>query len=480
MPSNFGSSDSKWSSERERKERDRQRDAQKELMRQARLEREEKEAREAKEAEARAAAAADAEAALQANPAGTGGDETPRRRLSAAEREAIRKLRGEDPEEAAPTDTPGGSSGTTAGTGKSRVGRRWRSAVEETSAGAGAALPDLPGDPKGGASRSGGKGITSSRLLIFGAALFVAMAIVAFLPFGPFGSGGSTPTPTATEERIVAPSGTLTVNGTPRTKVTAPSDKKTVVCIDPGHGGWDYGFQRTWPDMTAQAPVLNESELNLGMAYMLKDRLESEGIKVVMTRTGGEAVNLYGADVNGDGKTIFDGNTEPDRRRNGDWDELQARINVCNENHADILVSVHINGYPEDPKVRGYEVVYTAYPTRPFGDLSATLANDVYRRMSTGMTDAGYTGAGRNVKTDGDLEASKYSYGSAKNLLLIGPAIDTPDRKLNPSLMPGVIIEPVFLSNEDDAHFIADPKNQQMLVNAYADGILDYFAKNPG
>lgn len=341
-------------------------------------------------------------------------------------------------------------------------------------------MPDLPGDPKGGAPRSGNKGITSSRLLIFGAVLFVVMAIL-FLPFGPFGGGGgNNPTPTPTEERIIAPSGTLTVNGTPRAKVTAPSDKNTVVCIDPGHGGYDYGFQRTWSEMTTQAPVLNESELNLGMAYMLKDRLESEGITVVMTRTGGEAVNVYGADVNQDGKTIFDGNTEKDQRQNADWDELQARINVCNAANADILISVHINGYPEDATVRGYEVLYTAYPTRSFGDLSATLANDVYRRTSNGMTDAGYTGSGRNVKTDDDLEAGKYSYGSADHLLLTGPAVDKGGRKLVPSNMPAIVCEPVFLSNEDDAHFIADPKNQKMLADAYADGILDYFAKNPG
>lgn len=474
MPSNFGSSDSKWSSERERKERDRQRDAQKELMRQARLEREEKEAREAKEAEARAAAAADAEAALQANPAGTGGDETPRRRLSAAEREAIRKLRGEDADE--PADTSAGAPETATGTGKSRVGRRWRSAVEETSAGAGAALPDLPGDPKGGASRSSGKGITSSRLLIFGAILFVAMAIVAFLPFGPFGGGGSTPTPTATEERIIAPSGTLTVNGTPRAKVTAPSDSNTVVCIDPGHGGWDYGFQRTRDKATTRGPAMNESEINLAMGYMLKERLESEGIKVVMTRMSGTSADIYGTDVNGDGRTVFDNGFD---EQAGSRDDIQQRINICNEAHADILISLHINGYP-DTTVRGYEVLYTAAPIRPFGDLSAELANAVYRRMSTGMTGANYSGNGRNVKSDSDLEANRHGYGTADHLLLTGPAIDKPGNKIVPSNMPGIVCEPVFISNEDDAHFIADPKNQQMLVNAYADGILDYFAKNPG
>ncbi len=475
MPNSFGSSDSKWSGERERKERDRQRDAQKELMRQARLEREANEAREAREADARAAAASAVPAPADDQSAG---DLPPRRRLSAAERDAIRKLRGEEPEESVGT---GNGAPEAAATGGAKAGRRWRSAVEDTSGSAQLALPDLPGDQKGRSSRSGGRGFTSSRLLIFGALLFVAMAVVAFLPFGPLGGGGDSPTPTPTVDApIISPNGTFAANGTPQAKVTAPSDKNTVVCIDPGHGGYDYGFQRMWLDSTAQAPVLNESELNLGMAYMLKERLESEGITVVMTRTGGEAVNIYGADVNDDGKTIFDGGSEAARRQNGDWDELQARITVCNTANADILVSIHINGAQGIPEARGYEVLYTAYPTRPFGDLSAALANDVYRQISTGMTDAGYTGTGRNVKTDDDLKAEKYSYGSADHLLLTGPAVDKGGRKLVPSNMPAIVCEPVFLSNPEDANFIADPKNQKMLVDAYADGILDYFAKNPG
>jgi N-acetylmuramoyl-L-alanine amidase len=475
MPNNFGSSDSKWSGERERKERDRQRDAQKELMRQARIEREANEAREAREADARAAAAA----AIPPSTADQGSEAlTPRRRLSASEREVIRKLQGEEPDD---SSSPGSDGPPVAATGRARVGRRWRSAVEETSASSQLALPNLPGDQKRRTSISSGRGFTSSRLLIFGAILFVAMAAVAFLPFGPFGGGGNNPTPTPTQDvPIISPNGTFVANSTPQAKVTAVSDKNTVVCIDPGHGGWDYGFQRTWPDSTTQAPVLNESELNLGMAYMLKERLESQGITVVMTRAGGEAVNIYGADVNDDGKTIFDGDTEAARRQNGDYDELQARIDVCNKANADILISLHINGAQGIADARGYEVLYTAYPTRPFGDLSAAFANDVYRRISQGMNDSGYTAPGRNVKTDDDLQAEKYSYGSQEHLLLTGPAVDKGGRKLVPSNMPAIICEPVFLSNVEDAGFIADPKNQKMLVDAYADGIRDYFAKNPG
>jgi len=96
------------------------------------------------------------------------------------------------------------------------------------------------------------------------------------------------------------------------------------------------------------------------------------------------------------------------------------------------------------------------------------------------MTNAGYQGTARNVKDDSELDVEKYAYGAAQHLLLLGPAIDNPNRKHQPSEMPGIVIEPVFLSNEDDANFIANPDNQKLLVDAYAQGILDYFARNPG
>src|SRR5699024_12316030 len=55
----------------------------------------------------------------------------------------------------------------------------------------------------------------------------------------------------------------------------------------------------------------------------------------------------------------------PTRRSSDLRDELQARINFCNEANADILVSLHLNGY-DDESARGYEVLYTG--DREFGD----------------------------------------------------------------------------------------------------------------
>lgn len=453
--SSFNSGGSKWSGERQRQERERQREAQKELLRKARLERE---AKAKEEEEARLAAERAARPATTTTTATTPPPARPA------------------PEATAVSTATAGTSATS----RADVGRKWRSTVEpEADPGALPDIPELGGGSRGGGNRGGGGGI-SGRIILFAGGLFVLMAVVFFLPFGPFGGGSNTtPTPTNEVPVFVGPS-TPGATNPAQIVPTAPSDGARVVCIDPGHGGWDYGFQRPWSEMTPRGPALNESELNLGMALMLKAELEAQGITVVMTRTGGNAANVYGEDVNGDGKTIFDGSDDTARKQNGDWDDIQARIDTCNEAHADILVSLHVNGTNGIPDARGYEIYYTAAPYRPFGDLSHQLADDVYRRMYTSLTNAGYTGTARGPRDDTQLEAEKYEYGSADHLLLTGPAIDNPDRKLRPSEMPGIIIEPMFLSNEDDANFIANPANQKLLVDAYAAGIVDYFAANPG
>ena len=57
-----------------------------------------------------------------------------------------------------------------------------------------------------------------------------------------------------------------------------------VVCIDPGHGGWETG---------AAANGLKEKELNLKISQALRDELNTyKGVRVVMTRTGDSYVGL--------------------------------------------------------------------------------------------------------------------------------------------------------------------------------------------
>ena len=56
-----------------------------------------------------------------------------------------------------------------------------------------------------------------------------------------------------------------------------------VVVIDPGHGGSD-------PGSIGYKTKVREADLNLTLSLMLKDKLESAGINVIMTRKDNNAL----------------------------------------------------------------------------------------------------------------------------------------------------------------------------------------------
>lgn len=346
-----------------------------------------------------------------------------------------------------------------------QVTDRWRREAGTAQQDDGAELPPLPGQDR----RRGGS--ISSRGVLLGAVLLALVLAMMYLPFGPLGGGGDDSDPTSPAvvptNPVQDPAARDDVVSTPEPATTIDSDM--LVCIDPGHGGWDLGQQRLDQELFAP-PLFHESEVNLAMAFMLRDELESRGIGVVMTRESGTAANIFSEDVNGDGRTILDG------KQHGDRDELQRRINICNEAGADILISLHIN-YTDDQTVRGYEVFYTS--NREFGDVNIDLANFVYREMGGAFATAGYETNARGPKDDLDLSASTHEFGAEQHLVMTGPAVENPDYTIVPSAMPGVIVEAVFMSNQDDANFIVNPENQRLLVVAYADGIERYFEQYP-
>jgi N-acetylmuramoyl-L-alanine amidase len=318
----------------------------------------------------------------------------------------------------------------------------------------GGGLPDLPsGRPD------------NTRLMILGGLLFLAMALIFVLP-RLLGGGDGDPTPTPEMIQTPTPPSNQAGMAIPTQSL---ADAEHIVCIDAGHGGWDPGFTR---EANSRAPAIQESDINLAMAWMLKERLEQEGVGVVLTRPSGLAVNVFNEDINGDGQTV------QDSTQAGDRDELQARINICNESGADVLISLHLNGF-DDPTARGYEVLYTRAPFRPFGDRNADLANFVYREINAAYGEAGFDTTPRGAIPDDELDAVLHAGGVERHLILLGPEISNADFTIEPSQMPGIVVEPVFITNDDDAAFIARTENQRLLVDAYADGIMTYFGKHP-
>ena len=348
------------------------------------------------------------------------------------------------------------------------VGHKWRNMQRQSEPEH--ELPPLPGQSAGRRGRGNG-GSVGNRAIIFGAILLAIVVGMLFLPFSPLVDDDPDPTPTAPvvaqATEIVPESADGDETPVPTNEPAETVESDFLVCIDPGHGGWDFGRERM--DMAAFGPPwFNEAEITLSMSYFLRDELESRGIGVVMTRETGGAVNWRNEDVNGDGLVMTD---SPQGRIDGARDELQARINICNEAGADILISIHLNG-SDNTSVNGYEIFYNSQ--REFTDQNRDLANFLYREMTVGFADLEYVTTGRGTKDDLDLSADTHEFGSEQFLIMIGPELVRPEYTIVPSAMPGVIIETLFVTNTNDANFILNPANQKRLAEGWADGIELY------
>ena len=278
----------------------------------------------------------------------------------------------------------------------------------------------------------------------------VAVADTATVP-------ANTPTP--------APTPTADSSPTPTPEPTPdPRFEEVVVCLDPGHGGDDRGYER---DETAAAPAMEEAPLNLELAMAVAERLEAYGFDVVLTRTSDDAVNRDGSDVNGDGKTIANQTGEAAESAEA-LDELQARINVCNDAGADLLVSMHINGYP-DGSVSGYETWYSA--SRSFAGNNRLIASLIYDELRSGYESAGYNVTERGVRDDATVDVDSH-LDLFDNYVMTGPS---QPGSVIASAMPGTIAEVLFISSETDAPILASDEGRQVIVDAYVRGIIAYF-----
>lgn len=289
--------------------------------------------------------------------------------------------------------------------------------------------------------------------ILVGAVVFAVLLTA--LRLGPMSAPAPTPTPMPTPIPTSTPVPSPTPEPPPPTEVPAPvmtpmaGMEAYTVCIDPGHGGADLGNVRIEDGRI----VLQEKDFTLEHSLLLAERLRGHGLNVVMTRTTDSEVNPDNLDVNNDGTVAAEGG----EARSNQLDDLQARINICNEAGADILVSVHYNG-AENVFLQGYEVWYNG--ERPFSDQSARLARLMHAQLATQYAAAGYDAFDKGI----GLEAHA----------MTGPARPG---KLVPSEMPGIIVEGLFLSNEEDAAFLVSEAAAPALVTAYEQAILEYFAE---
>jgi len=221
------------------------------------------------------------------------------------------------------------------------------------------------------------------------------------------------------------------------------------VFIDAGHGGLDPGV------VGAQVA---EKDATLAVATDLESILHADGYTVVMSRTRDSSVIKLSP-----GDSITGSLTDTAERR-----DLLARAACANAAGAAALVSIHFDGF-SDRSVGGTETFYDS--ARSFASDNKRLASDLQAALvqSLGTTD-------RGVWTDDQLAAptltaSGSAYG---HLIELGPLakgwVD------DPSLMPGALVEPLFITNPAQAQVASDPAGQRRIAQALASGIQKYLS----
>jgi len=207
---------------------------------------------------------------------------------------------------------------------------------------------------------------------------------------------------------------------------------------------------------------VDEANLSLAVSLQLSTLLRSDGYRVVLSRIDDRLLIDPTADDRAQGAL-----TPASVRR-----DIAARIDCANAAHAAILVGIHFNAY-EDPMVNGTETLYDG--ARPFAAASQRLATLVQHAVVAQLGTAGWVVADRGVKDDTTagtpaLTTQGTAYG---HLLQLGPAatgwLD------HPSTMPGIISEPVFLTNGAGADLATSTQGQRALAQGVAQAITVYF-----
>lgn len=125
--------------------------------------------------------------------------------------------------------------------------------------------------------------------------------------------------------------------------------KKIKVIIDPGHGGIDQGASG---DLG-----IGEAPINLAISEKLMSFLEGSGFDVEMTRYEDEG--LYSLKS----KTIREKKNE----------DLRNRVEIINESEADLVVSIHLNSFPQKQYYGAHVFFQNNSPT---GKMAAYILQD--------------------------------------------------------------------------------------------------------
>jgi N-acetylmuramoyl-L-alanine amidase len=221
----------------------------------------------------------------------------------------------------------------------------------------------------------------------------------------------------------------------------APSIFLKTVVIDAGHGGKDPG---------AVGPTgLKEKTITLDIAKRLRDLLEAEGLRVILTR------------------------------ENDEFASLRDRVVIANTVKADLFISLHCNA-AFSSRAKGFESYFLSPASDDLARAVAAVENSVImmeadapqnKEMLTILVDLKYTEYRKESKMLAEIIQSNLS-----------KIFSTPNRGVKSALFyvlkgieaPAVLVEYGFISNHSEERQFKSGRHRQKLAEITAESILQF------
>ncbi len=236
-------------------------------------------------------------------------------------------------------------------------------------------------------------------------------------------------------------------------------DRHLTVFLDAGHGGLDPGGVGE----TESGQTIDEADETLPVELDTMALLRAKGFSVVVSRTKAETVARPGAgDVSDELFTA-----------QGEHDDVMARDVCANLAKANVLLGIYFDA--GDSQLNAGSV--TGYDTdRPFSAQNLRLATLVQTDVLDAMNAQGWGIPDLGVVDDSELGGPALTTAAADygHLLLLGPA--EPGYSTSPSLMPGALIEPLFITDPYEGTQAASASGQEVIAGGLAQAIEQYFA----
>lgn len=199
--------------------------------------------------------------------------------------------------------------------------------------------------------------------------------------------------------------------------ITSAAPTYTTVILDAGHGGEDGG--------ASSASGLLEKGINLDISMKLRDMLRANGIEVIMTRE--------------DDRLLYDPNSNYQGQKKKQ--DLAARLALTEQTEGGILVSIHMNYYP-DSRYSGLQVWYSA------GNTDSLLLADTIQSRARQLLQP---------------ENKRQTKAATSSIFL-----------LHKAKCPAVLVECGFLSNEEEAARLASEEYRQKVAFVLFSAITEF------